>query len=529
MTLNDDDNESTMTVGQMTEPNTLGGGDDDDFEDGASDGGLRSTADNNLIIMLNGEMVFGKKEGDRPRPRPNVLRGGVVPRRPMVTSPAMVSPAGIREANSSMRAHPDSERFSVTDSNIFDQSTLDEDDLSYNHRPISPIGDASVGSMQQIAREIDLMMEGSYFSTREQPLLPHETPAPGASVLSARGMARIQDVSSDDDEDDDDYAIAQYPLSTPYRSIQLKDDWVKAWGQAWGLKVNKAEEQKRCNRLNALQAKRDQSRYTAGALNIPKASSLSASPYVKRRDCPSVTAVMDQSISKAASEVAGSPPPPGPKSPAKSPWADRTMEWAASERPTRTPAKAAAVEQSLASAEKTVKKSKWVFGDEELSEDEEDEKLGEDNIDGEEAWTRSAKKQNRTFEPYRKMIVIDVNAEEIEKASASAQRKHTNPYSIRKHVMSSREQQVQSDEDNGPVHKQESIFKYTPDVAKLRLNREKLRRGEYEDDEDYRPLFRRNDGRLVRKLNPIGTSLSDSVAPPTIVNLGPHDRVGAWV
>ena len=73
------------------------------------------------------------------------------------------------------------------------------------------------------------------------------------------------------------------------------------------------------------------------------------------------------------------------------------------------------------------------------------------------------------------------------------------------------------------------FLKYTPDIAKLRLQREKLRRGDYDGEDEHRPLFRRNDGRLVRKLN--ATALDDLVAQPqpTTVNLGHIERVGAWV
>jgi len=205
------------------------------------------------------------------------------------------------------------------------------------------------------------------------------------------------------------------------------------------------------------------------------------------------------------------------------------MEWAASEHVV-APAKEG-TDQSLASAEKTAKKSKWVFGDDELTEDDEDKKLGEDNLDGEEAWQRSAKKQHKTFERFRKAPQFDMTVDpgHIQNAITSAQRKQSNPHTFRKHGIASREQQVQSDEESEQVHSEkESILKYTPDLAKLRLNREKLRNGEY-DEEDYRPLFRRADCRLVRKLHPVPTSLDDSVAPSTLVDLFHHDRVGAWV
>ena len=518
------DNESTATAGHLTAPDELDSLDGDEAYE--SSDGLRSTADNNLIIMLNGEMIFGKQDGDYPRPRPNVLRGGVVPSRALVTSPAMVSGAGVRESNASLCV----QRHSLAESNLFDQSTFEPlDDLSYDHRPISPIGDASVGSMQQIAREID-MMEGSYFSSVQPPVQPR-LDAPVRSVLSARGMDSIKD-SSSEEENDDDMQIKRYPLSTPYRSNQLEEDWVKAWGQAWGLNVNKAEEQKRRNRLLALQTKHEQHRVRVPAVPITGAqkSKIPASePRVRQGDGPSVAAVLNKSLAKAAAQVTSSPPPAGPKSPAKSPWADRTMDWAGSQTVCTPPTKTAAVlDGSIASTEKTVKKSKWVFGDDELTEDEEDEKLGEENQDGEEAWTRSAKKQFRAIEPFRKMPQFGVNELKLRDATVSAQRKHSNPHAIRKHAMSMHESHIASAADSEDASAEnQSVLKYTPDIARLKMNREKLRKGEYDDDEEYRPLFRRNDGRLVRKFN--STSIDDSVMPSTIVDLGHQDRVGAWV
>jgi len=73
-----------------------------------------------------------------------------------------------------------------------------------------------------------------------------------------------------------------------------------------------------------------------------------------------------------------------------------------------------------------------------------------------------------------------------------------------------------------------NISTYTPDVAKLRLARAKLRAGANDDEGEYRPLFRRADGRLVRKLHPVATSVNESVPPPTMVEM-PSKRVGAWV
>jgi len=479
--------------------------------------------------------VFGKRDGDTPRARNDVLKNGVVPIRAIVNAPARFSPRRLQRVE---YVHTDSMTNSISDSHIFDQSSLDEDDLSYENRAISPIfDDASVGSsVQHIAREID-MMEGSYFSTREAPLLPHVQRTHGVmsrSVLTTKGMERIKDVSSsDDDEDEEDDTLKKYPLSTPYRSQQLSEDWVKAWGEAWGLNVNKAEEQKRRNRLNALQARRES--FMTGTLFVQKSlksSSSAPSPQVTRRDGPSVSAVLDRSLSKAAAKTASSPPPPGPKSPAKSPWEDRTLEWAASERLVATPANVVTMtDKSLASAQKTVKKSKWVFGDDELTEDEEDKKLGEENQDGEEPWQRSAKKQHQSLERFRKAPHFETTLDNLQNTTTSKQRRPSNPTPFRRHGLASREQLVRSDEDE--VHSEHhSILKYTPDLAKLRKHREKLRSGGQEsDDDDFHPLFRRADGRLVRQGHPVVASAdhSVSVAPLTVVDLGHHDRVGAWV
>jgi hypothetical protein len=486
----EDDNESTMTAGQMTDPHAL----ESDNESMASsveslDAKLRSTKDNNLIIMLNGEMVYGKKNGESAK---NAPRGGFLPNSSLMKSPAMVSQTGIREANTSLRVHNDS-----IDSHVFDQSILDPD-LSYNQRPISPIDDASVGSMQHIAREID-MMEGSYFtSIREQPT---REPNVHDSVLSARGMDRIKDVDSSNDEDED--LPARYPLSTPNMQNLLQEDWVKAWGQAWGLQVNKTEEKRRRNRLNALQTKRDQS---------------GVAVYVNKQvGNQSVEPVLGKSVTKASMKQSS---PTGPKSPAKSK-TQKEREWVvdsaekcghfAKSLSDVTPLKSAVIrDQSMASAEKTVKKSKWVFGDDELTEDEEDEKLGEENLDGEEAWNRSARKQNRALEPFRKHINLDGNQKQ----------KRVIPDSFRILARTLREQLVESDEGNNPEH--QSFSKPTPDLAILRRERQKLRN----DDADYRPLFRRSDGRLVRKPQ------DDPVAIPTVLMptvVGQQDRVGAWV
>jgi len=536
------DNESTMTAGHMTDPHALASPEVALSASAASSsssaaGVRRSTADNNLIIMLNGEMVFGKRDGEHPLPRPNVLRGGVVPHRSaLAASPAIVAGDGVREAASSLRVHADSSE-GDDESRIFDQSSFgagsEDGELGYDHRPISPIGDASsVGSLQQqLAREID----GSYFSSQAQPPRRHTQGPTSRSVLSASGMARISDLSSDDSDDDQDGAPRRFALSTPYRAIQLENDWVKAWGEAWGLSVNKAEEQKRVNRLSRLQAKREQARKSMPlsppplTLQVRSPAPSPASP-TKRGDGPSVAAVLQEgSLAKAVAQATSPPPPSGPRSPVKSPWGDRTMEWAEAEDTTLTPRQASTVDLSMASAENTVKKkSKWVFGDNELSEDEQDEQLGEENRDGEEAWTRSAKKQFRSIEPFRKLPPFE-SAADIVKAAALAQRKQGNPHSIRKHAMSAHEQRVISAgaEDEDLNLSQKSFLTYTPDIAKLRLQREKLRRGEYDDEDESRPLFRRNDGRLVRRLK--ATALDDLVAPPTTVDLGHQDRVGAWV
>jgi hypothetical protein len=498
---------------------------------------LRSTADDNLIIMLNGEMIFGKQDGEHPRPRPNVLRGGVVPHRSaLVNTPAIVAEDGVREACDSLRVHDDSE--GDVESRIFDQSTFGSgsqgEEIAYDHSPISPFGDASsVGRLADSDSEIE--MEGSYFSSQEQP--PRRQEGLRCSVLSARGMACINNLSSDDDEEEEEDTVPRrYALSTPYRSNLLQDDWVRAWGEAWGLRVNKAEQQKRTNRLNRLHAKHEQPNKSLLSL---QARSPVVAPSAKQAAGPSVSAAVlqERSLAKAVAQVTGSPPPSGAKPSVKLPWGERTvMDWAQSEDVARSPRTRASPDPSMAmamaSAEKTVKKkSKWVFGDSELSEDEQDEKLGEENKDGEEAWTRSAKKQFRSVEPFRKLPAFDSNADDISKAVVLAQRKQGNPHSIRKHAMSSHEQRVMSagDEDSIMDVVKQSFLKYTPDIAKLRLQREKLRRGDYDGEDEHRPLFRRNDGRLVRKFN--ATALHDMVAQPqpTSANLGHVERVGAWV
>jgi len=504
----DQDALAGLTVGE--------GGEDSDVSSAV---GLRSTADNNLVILLNGEMVFGKKDGARPRPTPHVLAGSIVPRRPLAASPAIVAGKGVREATRSMANAPDD----TMGSEIFDQSSLETpgEDLSYEHaRPISPIGDASMGSMQQLAREID-MMEGSYFSTQGQ--RPVRQPETTDSILSARGMARIKDISSSDDEDDE--IPTRYALSKPYRANVLKEDWVKAWGEAWGLRVNKAEEQKRENRLNALQDKR-QKDHRMGSTSTHLANPGRSSPDMKRAvqgDGPSVLRVTKTSLSKAAADAVGSPPPPGPKSP----WADRTMQWGASEDSNKTPQQQASLDESMASAEKTATKSKWLFGDAELTEDEEDVKLGEENQDGNEPWTRSARKQHSSLERSRQMLQVQLKADGVGRASSMTERKQKNPHTIRKHAMSARERALESGDDADSFGSG-TIFTYTPDVAKLRLAREKHRAGQPDDEGEYRPLFRRADGRLVRKLHPVATSVNESVAPPTMIEM-PSERVGAWV
>jgi hypothetical protein len=505
---------------------------------------LRSTADDNLIIMLNGEMIFGKRDGEHPRPRPNVLCGGVVPHQSaLINTPAIVAEDGVREACDSLRVHDDSE--GDVESRIFDQSTFGSasqgEEIAYDHSSIAAFGDtSSVGRLADSDSEIE--MEGSYFASRreKQRARRQEDPTSSAlqltaSVMSARGMACINDLSSDDEEEEEDDTVPRrYALSTPYRSNLLQDDWVRAWGEAWGLRVNKAEQQKRTNRLNKLHAKHEQ---PSKSLSFPlsqQARSPGVAPSTKQVGGPSVSAVLQEGrLAKAVAQVTGSPPPLGTKSSVKLPWGERTvMDWAQSEDVAKTPRTRVSPDLSMAmaSAEKTVKKkSKWVFGDSELSEDEQDEKLGEENKDGEEAWTRSAKKQFRSVEPFRKLPAFDSNADDISKAVVLAQRKQGNPHSIRKHAMSSHEQRVMSAGDADMDEAKQRFLKYTPDIAKLRLQREKLRRGDYDGEDEHRPLFRRNDGRLVRKLN--ATALDDLVAQPqpTTVNLGHIERVGAWV
>ena len=496
---------------------------DDDTSDAGRVGALRSTADNNLVIMLNGEMVFGKMDGARPRPTPHVLSGSIVPRRPMASSPAIVSRAEMRTGAVSS---PDD----TVGSEIFDQSSVDYpgEDLSYEHsRPISPIGDESTGSMQQLAREIDLM-EGSYFSTLDKQAYSR-LPETASSILSARGIARMKDISSSDDEDDE--MPEKYMLSKPYRANSLKEDWVKAWGEAWGLSVNKTEEQKRTKRLTALHDKRESKFWEGGnSVLVDKVARNSPEmPKAVQGEGPSILRVMETSLAKAAADVGVSAPPQGPKSP----WANRAMEWASSEDGPKTPLRQSSIDDSVASAERTVKmtnKSKWLFGDTELTEDEEDEKLGEENQDGEEPWARSAKKQHRCMEYSRKtMPRILLKADSIRKASITAERKHQNPHGFRKHAISLRERAVESGDEQDDS-RQDSVSTYTPDIAKLRLAREKMRAGgPIDDDIDYRPLFRRADGRLVQKLCAVTISDKHAVAQPTLVDLGSSDRVGAWV
>ena len=492
---------------------------DDDASDVGRVDALRNTADNNLVIMLNGEMVFGKMDGARPRPTPHVLSGSIVPRRPMAFAPAIVSGAGMRKGAAA--SSPDG-------SEIFDQSSGDYpgEDLSYEHaRPISPIGDESTGSMQQLAREIDLM-EGSYFSTLDKQAYSR-LPESASSILSARGVARMKDISSSDDEDDE--MPEKYMLSKPYRANSLKEDWVKAWGEAWGLSVNKTEEQKRTKRLTALLDKRESKFWEGGnSVLVDKVGRNSPEmPKAVQGEGPSILRVMETSLAKAAADVGVSAPPQGPKSP----WANRTMEWASSEGGPKTPLRQSSIDDSVASAERTVKmtnKSKWLFGDTELTEDEEDEKLGEENQDGEEPWARSAKKQHRSMESSRQtMPRIVLKADKIRKASA--ERKRQNPHAFCKHAISLRERAVESGDEQDDS-RQDSISTYTPDLAKLRLAREKMRAGGLIDDDiDYRPLFRRADGRLVQKLCAVATSDKHAVAQPTLVDMGNSDRVGAWV
>jgi hypothetical protein len=114
------------------------------------------------------------------------------------------------------------------------------------------------------------------------------------------------------------------------------------------------------------------------------------------------------------------------------------------------------------------------------------------------------------LEPFRKHINLDSNQKQ----------KRVIPDSFRILARTLREQLVESDEGNNPEH--QSFSKPTPDLAILRRERQKLRN----DDADYRPLFRRSDGRLVRKPQ------DDPVAIPTVLMptvVGQQDRVGAWV
>ena len=492
-------------------------------EQPAGNRSIRSTVDNNILIMLNGEPVFAKFDGESPTPRlasrQHVLSGGVVPGRPK----------DINRIDQDQSSSAQDDSLHEEGSQIFDQSTLEAEedgDLRDRNRSISPIGDTSSGSMLQIAREID-MMDGSYFTTCEQPVLPEERT--NGSILSSRGMAQMNDVSSSSDEEDDSLATKKYPLSTPYRSIHLTEDWVKAWGQSWGLKVNKVEEIRRRNRLSALQAKHERSRLSSTDVQEPAPRDATEQRF-QRGEGPSIMSVLGSARKQAAS-----PPPSGPKSPAKllSPWDKRVQEWTLSndDGGFKTPSKESSVQdQSIASAEKTVRKSTWVFGDDESeTEDEEDVKLGEDNRDGEEPWKRSAKKQHHRLESYRKTLGADttVTIQKERKGTVQEQRK-SERYKIRQHAVREREQQVCCD-DEDPADEQDRIKTYTPDIAKLRQNRQKLRDNESDEEEDYRPLFRRADGRLVRNARPVATSLDESMAPPTFVSVDFQDRVGAWV